>query len=81
MLHMAMTVRRQEPPKDRRAPGQGLPAIALTNHKSAILQLFQTAPVGVEAMVVGDRKDQLEADLKDLFEYRKRYYVPPKELT
>jgi hypothetical protein len=79
MLHMAMTIRRQEPPKERRAPGQQIPATAQSNHKDAIVRLFEGAPIGVEDIVAGARKDELKADLQDLFNYRKRYYEPPEQ--
>ncbi len=77
MLHMAMTVRRQTPAKEKRAPGQKPPDVAQAEHKQAVARLFQNDAIDVEELVVGERKDELEADLGALFEHRKRYYSVP----
>jgi hypothetical protein len=74
MLHMAMTVRRQKPAMGKRAPGQKLPADAEAEHRAAIVQLFSREVVAVENLVAGSAKDQLEADLNDLFEHRSKFY-------
>jgi hypothetical protein len=71
MLHMAMTVRRQEP----RGPGQ-VPAEAEAAHRQAVNRIFSNAAVRVEEAVAA-MLDELNADLLRLFEHRKRYYVSP----
>ena len=78
MLHMVMSVKRQEPPEEKRAPGQKAPA-ALDSHKNTILKLFDAEVVSVEARVQGAREAVLKADLEKLFRHRKRYYTPPTE--
>lgn len=76
MLHMAMTVKRQHPPRENRAPGQQAPAGALDSHKNTIQKLFHEEVVAVEAVVQGDVADELKGDLDKLFKHRARYYVP-----
>ena len=76
MLHMAMTVRRQAPPRDKRAPGQPIPALADAEHKSAVTRLFMNNVVKVEDVVVGEKKVALETDLQKLFAHRLRYFKP-----
>jgi hypothetical protein len=76
MLHMAMAVKRQHPPRENRAPGQQAPANALGSHKSTIQKLFQDEVVAVEAVVQGNLADELKADLDKLFKHRARYYAP-----
>jgi hypothetical protein len=76
MLHMAMTVNRQQPPKEKRAPGQKVPA-ALASHKSTIVKLFDADVISVEALVQGAMEPALKADLHKLFEHRERYYKSP----
>jgi hypothetical protein len=78
MLHFAMTVRRQSPPKENRSPGQATPLEAQTETKKAIVRLFKKATTAVETLVTGDFKDQLKADLDGLFEHRAKYYKPPE---
>jgi hypothetical protein len=77
MLHMAMTVNRQAPPKENRAPGQQS-AAALGCHKKTILKLFGTDVVAVESLVAGSLESDLQADLEKLFKHRERYYRPPE---
>jgi hypothetical protein len=62
---------------EKRAPGQNAPDVAQTEHKQTVARLFQNGAIDVEELVVGERKDELEADLKSLFEHRKRYYSVP----
>ncbi|MBV9377240.1 MAG: hypothetical protein JO320_19685, partial [Alphaproteobacteria bacterium] len=78
MLHMAMTVRRQAPPRERRGPGQTSPA-AEAEHRKVINRIFTEQVVAVENVVVGSLKCDLEDDLLRLFEYRRRYYDPQPE--
>ena len=78
MLHMAMAVKRQQPPEERRAPGQKVPA-ALGSHKNTIVKLFDADVISVETVVQGAMEAELRADLQNLFNYRERYYRPPAE--
>lgn len=75
MLHMAMVLKRQQPPREQRAPGQKAPA-ALTSHKDAIVKLFSQDIVSVEDRVTGAKEIELQADLEKLFRHRDRYYKP-----
>ena len=77
MLHLAMTVRRQEPPREHRLPGSSPPE-ADAAHRQVVAQIFNDDVVAVEGRVAGMR-DDLESDLASLFEWRERYYVPPEE--
>ncbi|MEJ0041967.1 MAG: hypothetical protein WDM81_07030 [Rhizomicrobium sp.] len=77
MLHFAMTVRRQSPTKEKRAPGQGIPKEAEAENKKAILSLFQNDTTPVESIVQGEVKAKLENDLQLLFKHRAKYYPPP----
>lgn len=78
MLHMAMLVKRQHPPKDKRAPGQKAQA-ALGSHKNTIVKLFGEEVISVERLVQGEKEAELKADLAGLFKHRERYYKAPKE--
>ena len=78
MLHMAMTVKRQAPPKEQRAPGQRA-ATALGTHKNTIIKLFDKDVVAVESLVTGQLEAELKADLDLLFKHRARYYKPPPD--
>jgi hypothetical protein len=77
MLHMAMTVRRQSPPKERRGPGQPIPNTAAIEQKTTIRKLFGGMVGAVEEIVVGKLQAELQADLDRLFAHRRRYYDPP----
>jgi hypothetical protein len=77
MLHMAMTVRRQDPPLERRGPGQTA-AAAEAEHRKVINRIFAEPVVTVEDRVTGQLKDKLQADLAWLFEHRKKYYPAKK---
>jgi len=79
MLHMAMTVRRQKPARERRGPGEKTPAEAEAGHRQAIQRLFEREAVAVEALVKGGRATALKADLKALFEHREKYYNPASD--
>jgi len=74
MLHMAMTVRRQQPAQGKRAPGQKVPKVAEDEHRKAIGLLFAQDVIAVESKVVGQTKVEIEADLKKLFHHREKYY-------
>lgn len=76
MLHMAMTVKRQQPPENQRAPGQKAHA-ALGSHKGTIIKLFDAEVIAVDALVKGAMEEALKADLEKLFKHRDRYYKPP----
>jgi hypothetical protein len=76
MLHMAMTVRRQAPPKEKRGPGQPMPDKAAVEQRKTIEKLFENPVLAVEELVVGDTKAKLEIDLRSLFAHRRRYYDP-----
>jgi hypothetical protein len=80
MLHMAMTVHRQVPPKEKRGPGQAS-AAAIAAQKMAIERVFESMIPSVEAIVVGQTVAQLQADLDRLFDHRRRYYDPPQAGT
>jgi hypothetical protein len=56
-----------------------MPDAALLEHRRVINRIFAEAAVVVEQHVTGQRKAAIEADLASLFEYRKRYYVPPED--
>lgn len=73
MLHMAMTVKRQQPPAEQRAPGQKSQS-AQSSHKQTILKLFGTDVVPVEPLVQGELEAELKVDLQKLFKHRERYY-------
>jgi hypothetical protein len=75
MLHMAMVVRRQNPPLENRAPGQK--SSAEVDHRKAIQRLFAQPVVAIEDLVKGPLKAKLEADLELLFLHREHYYVAP----
>jgi hypothetical protein len=77
MLHMAMVVRRQNPPKENRAPGQK--SNAEPEHRKAIQQLFARPSIAVDAIVKDAVKLALESDLQLLFKHRQHYYVAPTE--
>jgi hypothetical protein len=79
MLHMAMTIRRQSPERAKRGPGQKIPADAQAEHRKAIKQIFDQEVIAVESLVVGDVEAELNADLENLFEHRKKYYTTPSE--
>jgi hypothetical protein len=79
MLHMAMIVRRQSPPKENRAPGQNSPPAAADAHKKTIQKLFNENVIPVEELVKGELANELQVDLDKLFKHRERYYVPPVE--
>ena len=74
MLHLAMTVRRQNPPRQRRAPRQPLAPADEAEHRRVVNRLFSDEVISVETQVVGKLKGELEADLGRLFEHRRRYY-------
>jgi hypothetical protein len=76
MLHMVMSVKRQEPPAEKRAPGQKVDA-ALIAHKNTILKLFNADVISVEAEVQGAQEAALKTDLQRLFTHRERYYKAP----
>jgi len=78
MLHMAMGVRRQNPPREQRAPGQQADA-ALDAHKNTILKIFHDDVVAVETLVVGNVQADLQADLEKLFKHREKYYKAPAD--
>lgn len=77
MLHMAMAVKRQAPPRERRAPGQQAND-ALGAHKNTIVKIFDENVVAVEGLVAGKMEDELQADLDRLLRHRARYYTPPE---
>jgi hypothetical protein len=77
MLHMAMRVRRQSPPKKRRGPGRPIPNNAAIAQKTAIRKLFEGMVGAVEEIVAGKPQAELQADLNRLFAHRRRYYEPP----
>ncbi len=77
MLHMAMRIRRQAPERERRAPGQAIPAAVQAEHVRTLERLFQQDTVVVEDLVSGKKAVELKDDLEDLFEQRKKYYVAP----
>jgi hypothetical protein len=76
MLHMAMAVNRQAPPKEKRAPGQQAND-ALGAHKNTIVKIFGEDVVAVESLVNGKMEAELKVDLEKLFKHRMRYYTPP----
>lgn len=78
MLHMAMSVHRQKPPKEQRAPGQQADT-AIAAHKNTILKIFDKDVIAVESLVVGELKNELQADLEKLFRHREKIYTPPAE--
>lgn len=78
MLHMAMAMMRQHPPKEKRAPGQQSDG-ALSAHKKTILKIFDEDIIAVEKLVVGEKKTDLQADLEKLFKYREKFYKPSAE--
>lgn len=78
MLHMAMVVNRQQPPEEKRAPGQRAQA-ALGAHRNTIVKLFDADIISVEELVQGAMGAALKADLQKLFKYRERYYKPAAE--
>jgi hypothetical protein len=59
MLHMAMAVKRQAPPREQRAPGQQA-AAALGAHKNTIIKIFDEDVVAVESLVAGKLEDETE---------------------
>lgn len=79
MLHMAMVVRRQVPPKEKRAPGQK--SQAEPEHRTAIQKLFAAPVIAVDGIVKDTLKLRLESDLKLLFKHREHYYVAPEEVA
>ncbi len=80
MLHMAMTVRRQVPARERRGPGQQV-LTAEAEHRKAIESLFMRDVIAVEGLVVGEQKTELESDLKKLFAHREKYYRPAPQVV
>jgi hypothetical protein len=78
MLHMAMAVHRQHPPKENRAPGQQAEA-ALGAHKNTVAKIFDEDVMAVETLVTGKLKAELQADLDLLFKHRDKYYKPPAD--
>jgi hypothetical protein len=75
MLHMAMAVKRQAPPKEQRAPGQKADT-ALGTHKNTIIKLFDENVIAVESLVKGQLEAELKTDLDLLLKHRARYYKP-----
>jgi hypothetical protein len=70
MLHLVMEVRRQEPPADRRAPGQEGRGVAEA-YEAVVRQLFrQGATLVSEASIP---RATLERDLERIFSRRKKY--------
>ena len=53
MLHMAITIRRQSPPRERRGPGQPIPGAAAAEQQTAIEKLFEGIVASVEEIVMG----------------------------
>jgi hypothetical protein len=78
MLHMAMAVKRQAPPREQRAPGQQADA-ALDATKNTIVKIFDEDVIAVESLVAGKMERDLKADLEKLFKHRMRYYKPPDQ--
>jgi len=78
MLHMVMSISRQQPPEEKRAPGQKVQA-ALSAHKNTIVKLFEADVISVEALVQGAMEVALKTDLQELFKHRERYYKPAAE--
>lgn len=76
MLHMAMSVKRQQPSIDKRAPGQKSQT-ALDAHKKTILKLFDAEVISIETLVKGKKEAELKSDLENLFKHRDRHYTPP----
>ena len=81
MLHLAMTVRRQDPPRQLRAPGQPINTSVEAEHRRVLGRLFSEDVISVESHVVGELRDDLEADLGRLFEHRRRYYQESDDST
>jgi hypothetical protein len=77
MLHIAMTVRRQKPAREQRAPGQGIPDAVKVERLRTLEQLFRQSPIAVEALVTNGLEEELKSDLANLFEHRKKYYTTP----
>ena len=78
MLHMVMSVKRQQPPKEQRAPGQQADG-AVGAHKNTILKIFSDNVIAIESLVVGEKKDDVQADLEKLLRHRERFYKPAVE--
>jgi len=79
MLHMAMTLRRQRPPKEARGPGQQIPDEAANSHRNTVRKLFDDDVIAVDELVQGKLEAELKSDLEKLFKHRERYYTPPEE--
>jgi hypothetical protein len=77
MLHIAMTVRRQRPSQEQRAPGQKMSETVKLEHLQTLQQLFSTDPIVVESVVVDQMQEDLKNDLENLIEHRKKYYDAP----
>ena len=72
ILHFAMNVRRQNPPRDHRVPGTGSTTDAAAAYRDVVRQLFQT-PATVVTDWVANGAD-LEPSLEDIKRRRRKYY-------
>jgi hypothetical protein len=70
MLHMAMTVHRQSPPKEKRGMGQTISPRDETSHREAVRKIFERSVVDVDQIVVGEIQSEIQSDLQSLLEYR-----------
>jgi hypothetical protein len=72
MLHLIMDVRRKNPPKERRAPGQDS-ADAVAAYRNVVRRIFEIPEVLVSADTINET--ELQADLDKIKQHRKRYYA------
>lgn len=80
MLHIVATVRRQNPARGHRGPGQVIAPQAASEHKKAIQSLFNSEVVSVETRVFGPAAIELQRDLDNLFKHREKYYSPAPDV-
>jgi hypothetical protein len=72
IVHFAMSVRRQEPTRDQRAPGTGPAAVAVADYQEVVRQLFQTPATLVTDEVA--KAAELKPSLEDIKGRRRKYY-------
>lgn len=69
MLHLVMTVRRNSPPKEARAPGM-LPASAIDAYKRGVVSIFSTDTIKVESALKTVGENKISKHLDAVFRHR-----------
>ncbi len=74
MLHLVMTLHRQNPPVELRLPKEPLPEITERNHAEVVKKVLSQKVERLNDILIDDKMDEVAANLETLFQHRDRMH-------